>query len=1046
MKTTLHAILTRRSGFGLLTLAACLLLAPSSRAGLTVDLHLYNNDNIFFAFPLLSTNTVTSNDPANTYFVSSPLGSIHGELDAGSTFAQASSSVFDNLEDLAQELTNGNWTLLITNALSTNQYSFTVTFTGVTSNQFAPVIILFPTNGAIFITNTPVFVWLGPTNWPGTLDVNESFTDPNGNNYGEASASLPPGQTNWACPVVIPDGTNNFGANYKSNVTALVVANTPTNHLLQPLGGWVSTATLETYNNSQFIVGQPAPSISGGGHTNVAHYSFDDSDNLGQDSSGNGNDLSGPTWWGPTYQFDTDAKAGGGATEFFGTSCMTPDNHVLTNLNAVLAGSFTFSAWVKTTVTNGGDDNNAFYGAVIFWAYNDNGNTNDTIPLAITGSKAAFTTRDHLGNDTTLHSITSVNDGNYHLITVTRDQGTGEKKIYVDGNFETSEMGTTDPLNGNNYRLTLGGWAYCTDGNCTNFYAYNGLLDDMQIYSGVLSATEVSAIYTNPGTPVPDLAGGTNSIVAHYDFDEDTVLAPDVSGHGNNIVYAGHFDGDGPSISADTAAGAGSVYFDGGSYLTAASNLLATIASNFSISVWVKTSQTVGSPGDMAYWGAVVVSADIPTGGAGDAVPIALTGGQVAFNTGDGTNDDTLNSYATVNDDSWHQVVVTRNQTTGEKQIYIDGALDNSEFGTTVRLNGPRLLTLGAKSDANNPDPASPDINGSQGYEGLLDDVQMYPRVLNSEEVAYLYSHPGSTLAAFSYTPYPVDVDLQFGFTRSQDPGWGEIYGASVSFNSVNPDPTTTNSVHSPHDYFSTEQYPGGGNGTGAILYSLGEVLNECTNGLWKIYINQGSPTQQVYSFQVFISGLDTNLLTAVKVFSPTNGALNVATNPVYYWTGPSNFSTLQIELLSGPMVFPPVTTTNWTSAPALSNGPNRFDVDYNSNNFPGVTFTVPVDTSTNQVRTWTTTVTLSTEAFESFVVGPNPPQLINARQTGTNFQFSFLSQTGVTHGIQYRTNLTVGNWLTYSNVTGDDSLKTIVIPSSVFNGSPQDFFRISSQ
>jgi hypothetical protein len=226
----------------------------------------------------------------------------------------------------------------------------------------------------------------------------------------------------------------------------------------------------------------------------------------------------------------------------------------------------------------------------------------------------------------------------------------------------------------------------------------------------------------------------------------------------------------------------------------------------------------------------------------------------------------------------------------------------------------------------------------------------------------------------------------------------------------------------------------------------LDEVLDECTNGLWKIYINQGSPTQQVYSFRVSISGLDTNLLAAVQIFSPTNGALDVATNPVFDWTGPSNFSTLQIELLSGPMVFPPVTTTNWPSAPALSNGSDRFDVDYNSNNFPGVTFTVPVDTSSNQVRTWTTTVTLSTEAFDYFFVGPNPTQIISVQPADTNFQFSFLSQTGVTNSIQCRTNLAVGNWLTYSNVTGDGSLKTIPIPISVFNGAPQGFVRISSQ
>ena len=785
-----------------------------------------------------------------------------------------------------------------------------------------------------------------------------------------------------------------------------------------------------------------------GGHKNVAHYTFDNSGNLGQDSSGNGNDASGVTWWGPEHQFDTDAEAGGGATKFFGTSCMTPYDQALTNLNAVLTGSFTFSAWVKTTVTNGVDYNNAFFGAVIFWAYNDHGNTNDTIPLSITGNKVAFTTRDHLGNFNTLHSITSVNDGNYHLITVTRNQATGEKKIYVDGNFETSEIGTTDPLNGNNYNLTLGGWAYFLDSNSTttNYSSYKGKLDDVQIYSGVLSDAEVASLYTNPGTTIPDVTGSANGIVAHYDFDEGTVLAPDVSGNGNNIVYAGNFGGYGPGISADTAAGAGSAYFDGGSYLTASSNLLSTLAGEFSISLWLKTSQSYGSQGDFAWAGAGVIAADSPNSGDKDLIPVALTGGQVAFNVGDGISDNTLNSSATVNDDTWHHVVVTRSLSTGERQIFIDGTLDSSDVASTVLLNSPVLLTIGAKSDASDPDPSSPDYNGSNGYEGLLDDIQIYNRVLTSDEVAYLHQNPGATLGGTTITPYPVDVNLQFGINRSQDPNWGEIYGGGVSFNSISPYPTTTNSVHSPHDYFITETYPGGGWGSGAVLTSLDQVINEFTNGFWKIYINQGSPTQQVYSFKVSISGLDTNLLKAVRIFSPTNGAQNVATNPVYFWAGPSNYTTLQIGLFSGTDVYPPTTTTNWTSAPALKFGPDIFYVDYTTNNFPGVTFTTPVDASSNPVRTWNASIDLATEAFDGFVVGPNPTQLSQPQRIGTNFQFSFLSQTGVTNSVQYRTNLVLGNWLTYSNVTGNGSLKTIPIPISVFNGSKQGFVRISSQ
>jgi hypothetical protein len=1037
----------------LVLLTMWLAAATSARAGLQMDMHLYGS---YFCFPWISTNS-TPPSPTNTaYFVWSPSSTInsgiHFQLNPDNSITGSGSSFISDYQTFIHEITNGNWTLLVTNAVSTNQYTFKVTVSPtITSNLFAPVIITFPTSGQINVTNTPTFTWTGPAGWRGSLSVNDDSIDNNGNNNYVTSANLTPDQTSWPSPVILPNGTNNFSVNYISNATAIVTVSTPVDSHSDPFPGFSFISTLETDAGQEFSVGAPA-GISALGHTNIAHYTFDDSSNLGQDSSGNGNDMSGETYWGPQHVFDTDAEAGGGAVQFFGTDAMTAGEPALDNLNGVLAGSFTFSAWVKTTVTNGVDYNNAFFGAAIFWAYNDHGNTNDTIPLSITGSKAAFTTRGgDPGASDNLHSLSSVNDGNYHLITVTRDQSTGEKKIYVDGNFEASQIGTTNPLNGNNYNLTIGGWAYILESNSTvtNYSSYNGLLDDVQIYSGTLSDAEVASLYANPGTTIPDVAGsGTGGPVVHYDFDEGTALAADVSGNNNNMVNAGNFDGSGPSISLDSAAGPGSVSFDGGSYLTASPNLLATLASSFSISLWVKTTQDNGDPNDVAWTGDAIISADIPNSGANDLIPVALTGGQVAFNTANTqyNYDDTINSSATVNDGSWHHVVVSRNQPTGEKFIYIDGVLDTSDTDATNLLNDPQLLTIGCKADASNPDPASPDYTGSNGYNGLVDDIQLYNRVLSSDEVAFLYNHPGATLTSTTNTPYPVDVSLQFSLIRSQDPNYGEIYGGGVSFSSVSPDPTTTNSVHSPHDYYSTMQYPGGGSGSGAILSSLSDVINEFTNGLWKIYINQDSPTQQVYSFQVSISGLDTNVLRAVKIFMPTNGAVNIATNPVFYWVGPSNFTTLRIELLSGPVAFPPVTATNWPSAPTLNYGSDRFDVDYDSNNFPGVTFTTPVDASSNPVRTWTTTVNLTSEAFDNFVVGapaPLPVLLTNLTRVGGNLQFSFQTLAGRPHTVQSRTNLTAGTWINLTNFTGDGALKQFAFPTT---NPPIRFFRVQTQ
>ena len=1017
-------------------LFAFLFNLPCARAGLTIDVHLYHDNIGYYFYPWLNTNAAPPAYPAGNYLVASPGVPASGSTmqyvatSSNLTFVTGGGTYYYDLGSAMQQITNGYWSIYVTNSTSTNQYKFTVHAPNLSSNVFAPVIVTFPADGSLFVASVPTFTWQGPANWAGTLSVVDYFIDATGGYNYETSASLPGNQTNWPSPVVLPNGTNNFNPDYTSNATAVIIASTPTNSSGQAISGWISTATLETYYNANFVVGQLS-NPSGGGHTNVAYYSFEDNNLFAHDFSGNGNNIISYGDYSQSPYITNDAAAGSHAFGAAGDGWLYPP----TNLLTTLAGSFSVSLWIKTTEVRGNDNDSIYVAAGIVSAMN--GGANTVVPMGLTGRKLAFYTGGSAQD--TLYSQNNISTGQYVHVVVTRDQQTGEKRIYINGALDTSDFASTDSLSDSS-ELTIG---------YNNGQPINGELDDIEFYSGVLSSNEVLQLFHNPGTTVPDVAGGSaNGLVAHYDFDEGIAAAPDVSGNGNNIVNASNFGGSGPSTNSDAVAGSGSISFDGGSYLTPTNQVLSTFAGSFTVSLWVNTIQDNGDPYDYAYNGDGIISADVP-GVANDLVPVALTGGQIAFNTGNTTGgyDDTINSSATVNDGQWHHVVVSRNQETGEKDIYVDGVLDTSDFDTTNLLNDPQLLTIGAISDASNPDPASPDYNGYNGYQGLLDDVQIYNRVLSSNEVAFLYSNPGTTLGGTTTnTPYPVDVNLQFFITRSQDPNFGEIYGGSVSFNSVNPPPSTTNSVHSPNDYYSTEVYPGGGNGSGVIRYSLGQVINDFTNGVWTIYINQGSPTQQVYTFTMAISGLTTNVLKAVKVFMPTNGAVNISTNPAYYWAGPSNFTTLQVDLLSGPSANLPVTATNWPSASALSYGTNRFDVDYTSNDFAGVVFTTPVDNSATPIRTWSANLNLGSLAFDNFVVGapaPLPVVLTNIMRSGNNLQFSFQTLAGRPHTIQARTNLVVGSWINLTNFIGDGSLKQFSFPGT---NPPTRFFRVSTQ
>jgi hypothetical protein len=71
---------------------------------------------------------------------------------------------------------------------------------------------------------------------------------------------------------------------------------------------------------------------------------------------------------------------------------------------------------------------------------------------------------------------------------------------------------------------------------------------------------------------------------------------------------------------------------------------------------------------------------------------------------------------------------------------------------------------------------------------------------------------------------------------------------------------------------------------------------------------------------------------------------------------------------------------------------------------------------------------------------------VLNPKNTGANFQFSFLTQSGFTHAVQYSTNLVSGGWQTYSYISGNGTAQNVQIPYSVFGGSKQGFIRVTTQ
>lgn len=483
---------------GLLILICTILSSQHARAGLTFSVQISHGYGDYYCYPSFDTNTTSPDASQGGYVISSPANAWtwgYQLTSAGMSHAlYISSASYANFDAFLNQLTNGNWTILFTNAVTTNLFTFTVSAAGFNSNSLPDLVVTYPINGAVNVPDNPTFTWDGPTAWGGSIfveDYDPSFTF---SVYGSPLST----QTNWTFSTALTNGDNEFYIDYSKDASSVIVASQPLDGSSQPIAGWVSGASLNLYAYSSFSVTSSSGGGGGsGGHTDVAYYSFEDGSLFAHDYSEHGNDVVTYGTFGSETNapyLTNDAVSGSYAVGFNGMGYLSPN----TNLVATLAGSFSVSMWVRTSLTQGSDSDDAGSGAGLLAA-----NSDQVIPMALTGSKLAFLTGG--GFPDTLHSVTSINSGNYVHLVVTRDQTSGEKKIYINGVLDASDVGATGVLaTGSEPSLYLGM-------NSTYAAGLAGDLDEVQIYSGVLSAAEVSELYNNPGTTIADTAGGSTT-------------------------------------------------------------------------------------------------------------------------------------------------------------------------------------------------------------------------------------------------------------------------------------------------------------------------------------------------------------------------------------------------------------------------------------------------------------------------------------------------------------------------------------------------------
>ena len=75
-----------------------------------------------------------------------------------------------------------------------------------------------------------------------------------------------------------------------------------------------------------------------------------------------------------------------------------------------------------------------------------------------------------------------------------------------------------------------------------------------------------------------------------------------------------------------------------------------------------------------------------------------------------------------IEDGQWHYVVITRNQATGEKEIYIDGIRDATGTGGTSSLSAYVYMAIGANTGD----------GGGNKFSGTMDELWVQTQVMSS--------------------------------------------------------------------------------------------------------------------------------------------------------------------------------------------------------------------------------------------------------------------------------------------------------------------------
>ncbi len=445
----------------------------------------------------------------------------------------------------------------------------------------------------------------------------------------------------------------------------------------------------------------------------VGYWSFNEGTGTQTgDASGNNNTgtlTNGPTW--------VDGKRGK-AVNFDGVNDYNsvPQNGKF-NISTT---AFSVSLWVKDDTAYAGVSTS--YHRFISW-YDGTNN----VQLGLAGASNPASTRQYYffsGTAGDARQYTSISGGislGWHHVMATYNGTT--YTIYVDGVASGGGVGSQPsitPFTGNSTTLYIGqrgdnaGWT-------------NGSIDEVRIYNRALTSTEITNLYTLGAAKVNASQNSnlTNGLVGLWSFngaDISGTTAYDRSGSGNNGTLT-----NGPVITEGKLGQA--LSFDGADDVVSVP--AATSINNLSaltVSAWINAK----SSGEGGLTGRIVDKEAVSSGAGWMFFQTTGNVGGLRFFVVGSTSLSRISSNNVIKYNKWEHVLVTwdGSMTAANVHIYVNGV----EVSYTTTTDG-----AGRSADTTLPIRIGNEADTIRTFDGSIDEVRVYNRVLSAGEIQSLY-------------------------------------------------------------------------------------------------------------------------------------------------------------------------------------------------------------------------------------------------------------------------------------------------------------------